>query len=156
MAFGMRVLACDPAKRPNDVEEGVELMSLQDMLSRADLVTLHVNLTPQTEAFFGATEFERLKKGAWFINTARGELVDESALLSALETGRLAGAALDVLARESSTGMGEHPLVRYARTHCNLLITPHIGGCTYESVQKTEEFLAGKLVWALSAGPERA
>jgi D-3-phosphoglycerate dehydrogenase / 2-oxoglutarate reductase len=77
-------------------------------------------------------------------------LVDERALLEALRSGRLAGAALDVLCDERSAGMANHPLVAYARTHSNLILTPHIGGCTHESIAKTELFLAHKLLALLS------
>jgi D-3-phosphoglycerate dehydrogenase len=87
-----------------------------------------------------------MRLGSWFVNTARGELVDEEALLDTLRSGHLAGAALDVLPDERSSGMGTDRLVQYAREHENLLITPHIGGCTTESREKTEEFLATQVV----------
>jgi D-3-phosphoglycerate dehydrogenase len=86
-----------------------------------------------------------MRCGSYLVNTSRGELVDESALVDSLRGGRLSGAALDVLCGEQSSGMGHHPLVLYARQHGNLLITPHIGGCTTESMAKTELFLAKKL-----------
>ena len=137
-ALGAAVVAADP---------GVEgTLSLEELLRVADVVSLHASLTAETRGFFGRREFAAMKLGAWFLNTARGELVDEAALLEALESGRLAGAALDVLAGEDAGGMGQHPLVRYAREHRNLLITPHLGGCTTESMEKTERFLAEKLV----------
>jgi D-3-phosphoglycerate dehydrogenase len=72
-----------------------------------------------------------MRRGAWFINTSRGELVDEEALLAALQQGHIAGATLDVLGDEKATGMAEHPLVVYARQHSNLIITPHIGGALW-------------------------
>lgn len=153
-AFGMRVIATDPGVR--SAGAGVEMMPLDDLLARADVVTLHVSLTPETHGFFGKRQFARMKEGAWFINTSRGELVDESALLDALASGRIAGAALDVLCDERSSGMGERPLVIYARTHENLLITPHVGGCTLESMQHTEEFLAEKVVRFLESSAETA
>jgi D-3-phosphoglycerate dehydrogenase len=131
-------------------------MPLEDLLAQSDLVTLHVSLTQQTRGFFGKNEFARMKRGAWFVNTSRGELVDESALLAGLLEGRIAGAALDVLCEERSAGMKDHPLVAYARTHENLLITPHIGGCTLESMEQTEEFLAEKVVSFLQSLPEEA
>jgi D-3-phosphoglycerate dehydrogenase len=138
-AMGARVVWSDPYVRG-------EGLPLGDLLRAADVVSLHASLTEATRGFFGKGEFAALRPGAWFVNTARGELVDEWALLEALESGRLAGAALDVLAGEDAAGMQDHPLVQYARQHGNLLITPHLGGCTAESMEKTERFLAEKLV----------
>lgn len=144
-AFDTNVLAADPSMDTGAVEPGVTLVTLPHLLRNADLVTLHVNVSDKTQGFFGRKEFAAMKRGAWFINTSRGELVDETALLDALRSGHLAGAALDVLCHERSDGMHAHPLVAYAREHDHLMITPHIGGCTIESVEKTELFLAKKL-----------
>jgi D-3-phosphoglycerate dehydrogenase / 2-oxoglutarate reductase len=148
--FDTRVLAADPHVQAEALEPGVTLVALSDLLQQADLVTLHVNLCEQTHQFFGKEAFAIMKSGAWFVNTSRGELVDEQALLVALQSGRLAGAALDVLGAESAAGMGEHPLVAYAREHDNLIITPHIGGCTVESMEKTECLLAERLLTLLT------
>jgi D-3-phosphoglycerate dehydrogenase len=150
-AFDMHVLAADPNVDADSVEPGVRMVPISELLSDADVVTLHVNYCEETRAFFGQDHFAAMKPSAWFINTARGELVDEFALLDALQSGQLAGAALDVLCGERSTGMADHPLVSYAREHGNLLITPHVGGCTEESMEKTEVFLAGKLCASLSS-----
>jgi D-3-phosphoglycerate dehydrogenase len=149
-AFDMRVLVTDPDVDPEDIAPGLTKVSLAKLLQDADIVSLHVNLCDDTYGFFGRNEFEAMRPGAWFINTARGELIDEQALLDALESGRLAGAAVDVLCDEKSTGMASHPLVEYARTHPQLIITPHIGGCTEESMEKTERFLAGRLATQLA------
>lgn len=143
--FDARVLAADPYVAPHDVPPGVTLVPLETLLPAADIVTLHVNLDPETVGFFGAAHFAAMKRGAWFINTSRGELVDETALLEALSQGSLAGAAIDVLGDEQPTGMATHPLVVYARAHPNLIITPHIGGGTVESMAKTEYVLARRL-----------
>ena len=148
-AFGARVIAADPHRAPAEVPAGVELTGLDDLLRRADLVTLHVSLSDATCGLLGAAELARMREGAWMVNTARGELVDEDALLEALRTGRLAGAALDVLRGERPSGMADHPLVRHAREHGNLVITPHIGGATSESMAKTEQFLADRLAGIL-------
>jgi D-3-phosphoglycerate dehydrogenase / 2-oxoglutarate reductase len=99
---------------------------LVELLHAADLVTLHVNLCEATRRFFGQEQFATMKEGAWFVNTSRVELIDGRPLLGVLRSGRLAGAALDVLCEEHSQGMGGHPLVVYAREHDNLIITPHI------------------------------
>jgi D-3-phosphoglycerate dehydrogenase / 2-oxoglutarate reductase len=151
-AFGCRVLVCDPHVQPRSVEAGVELVPLEEAIPLADVVTLHVNLTGSSRQFFGVRQFDSMKPGSSFLNTSRGELVDEEALLDALRSGRLAGAALDVLCEEHSTGMGWHALVQYAIGHRNLIITPHIGGCTVESMQKTELFLCQKLLDNLASG----
>ncbi len=137
-SFGSRVVVADPNCRDRAA------LSLDQLLNEYDLVTLHVNLTEQTRGFFGRDQFLAMKSGSWFVNTARGELVDQEALLNALESGRLAGAALDVLAGEDEVHSRMHPLIQYAREHDNLILTPHIGGCTWESTEMTELFLAQK------------
>ncbi len=146
LALDLRVLVCDPHVSAQSLDSGLAGVSLEDLLRQSDVVTLHASLSRETAGFLGRREFQLMKPNAWFVNTARGELIDEAALLEALESGRLAGAALDVLGHEDSRGMGDHPLVRYARTSDRLLITPHVGGCTVESLAKTETFLAEKLV----------
>jgi D-3-phosphoglycerate dehydrogenase len=150
-AFDCRVLAVDPNVDARTVDHGVELVALEHALRAADLVTLHVNLVAETRQFFGAKQFESMRMGSYFINTSRGELIDETALLDAIRSGRLAGAALDVLCEETSRGMVRHPLVQYAKDHNNLLITPHIGGCAVEAMQKTELFLCERLLSALAS-----
>jgi D-3-phosphoglycerate dehydrogenase / 2-oxoglutarate reductase len=145
LTFGCEVIAADPAALPGTLDPGVTLVSLHQLLRRADIVTVHVNLCEANHGFLGEPHFECMKLGSYFINTSRGELLDEAALLHALETNSIAGAALDVLCHETSLGMGTSQLVRYAAAHDNLLITPHIGGCTVESMEKTEYLLAQKL-----------
>lgn len=144
-AFGARVLAADPAAGTGSAEPGVSLVPLPTLLGEADLVTLHVNLMHDTQGFFGLEQFRAMRRGAWFVNTARGELIDEDALLAALASGHLAGAALDVLWNESDGALEGNRLVAYARDHDNLIITPHVGGCTWESMEKTEIFLSRRL-----------
>ena len=143
--FKARLLAVDPHADPCKLDAGVTLVSLPLLLREAEIVSLHVKLNEGTRGFFGRKQFATMRKGAWFINTSRGELIDEAALLDALRCRRLAGAALDVLCGENAAGMKNHPLVRYARQADNLLITPHIGGCTRESMTKTELLLATRL-----------
>jgi D-3-phosphoglycerate dehydrogenase len=150
-AFDCRVLAVDPCLDARLLEPGVEAAPLDEALSAADIVTLHVNLNDYTRQFFGVRQFDAMKHGSYFINTSRGELVEETALLAALRSGHIAGAALDVLCEEQSSGMGRHSLVQYSRGHSNLLVTPHIGGCTMESMQKTELFLSEKLISHMAA-----
>ena len=144
-SFDVEVCTSSPGVDSNSVEAGVRVVGLTDLLTEVDIVTLHVNLTNENRGFFGAREFALMKEGAWFVNTSRGELVDERALLHSLTSGRLAGAALDVLSGEHSTTLADHSLIAYARTHDNLIITPHVGGCTVESMDKSESFLAERL-----------
>jgi D-3-phosphoglycerate dehydrogenase / 2-oxoglutarate reductase len=140
--LGMRVLVTDVQNINRPAHLDIELVSLTHLLYASDIVTLHIPLSDRTKGFFGEREFSEMKPGSWFINTSRGELVDEGAMLKALSDGRLAGAALDVLCDENSSGMRENFVVQYAREHNNVLLTPHIGGCTGESREKTENFIA--------------
>jgi phosphoglycerate dehydrogenase-like enzyme len=123
-------------------------VSLDRLLRASDIVTLHVNLCEDTRRFFGHREFALLRPGSYFVNTSRGEVVDEPALADALRSGRVA-AALDVITDEHAAGS---PLIGLP----NLLITPHIGGCTLESMQKTETFLAAKVADLLAVSTEAA
>ncbi len=154
-AFDVRLLATDP-REPDDLPDNVQMVSLDSLLEQSDIVSLHVNLCDETFGMFGPNQFARMKPGARLINTARGELVDETALLDSLRSGRLAGAALDVLCDERSSGMEGSELVRYVKEHANLIITPHLGGCTVESMAKTEIFLAEKLCAALQESSVRS
>jgi D-3-phosphoglycerate dehydrogenase len=149
-AFDMRVQVSDPDLDPEELGRDLTRVPLPKLLAASDVVTLHVNLCDDTCGFFGRDEFAAMQPGAWFINTSRGELVDEQALLDALRSGRLAGAALDVLCDEDSAGMAGRALVEFSKTDSRLIITPHIGGCTRESMEKTERFLAGRLVEMIS------
>jgi len=152
-AFEARVLATDRPEAPEaKFDEWVEPRSLDELLAESDIVSLHTSLDRSKYGFFGRAQFELMRPSAWFVNTARGPLVDEDALLEALETGRIAGAALDVLADEQGTG--SHRLVDYARVHPNLIITPHIGGATLESREKTERLVADQLTDFLRGDPK--
>jgi D-3-phosphoglycerate dehydrogenase len=148
-AFGMNVVGYDP--RPDFPREAVRRVeSLNELLSQADVVSLHVNYDATTRHLIGRKELAAMKPQAVLVNTSRGGVVDEQALVEALESGRLGGAALDVLDGEPKVAP-DHPLVALARTRDNLLIVPHIGGNTVESFEKTEIFLAGRVLDALAA-----
>jgi D-3-phosphoglycerate dehydrogenase len=145
-AFRMQVVACDPLVE--STPDWVEKVTLSELLQRSDVVSLHVNLEPETEGMLGEREFSQIKPGSVLVNTSRGELVDESAMLKALASGRLAGAALDVLAGEGAKGAdwpAASPVWQYATSHENLLLVPHLGGATLESMEETEIFMARKL-----------
>jgi D-3-phosphoglycerate dehydrogenase len=143
--FGMNVGAFDPfAQKWID---GVRREpTLADLLKKSDILSLHAPLNTETKGLIGTTELALLPPGAVLVNTSRGQLIDESALIRALTNKHLAGAALDVVAQErENDGRQKSPLLDYAGSHDNLLITPHIGGATYESMAKTEVFMALKL-----------
>lgn len=144
-AFDMRIRAYDPNVAPDRwPAEVYRHDNLHDLLRDADVMSLHAPLNDETHGLVGAAEFASMPPGAILVNTSRGELVDEGALVESLKSGHLAGAALDVVCNER-TGRVDSPTIAYARAHDNLLITPHLGGATVESMHKTEEFMAQKL-----------
>ncbi|NLH72428.1 MAG: hydroxyacid dehydrogenase [Verrucomicrobia bacterium] len=153
-AFGTRVIGFDPYQAfPEDL--AVPVAALPDAVSQADVVSVHVSYSAETRRLINAGVFSAMKRGAVLVNTSRGGVIDEFALLDALRTGKLAGAALDVLDGEPDI-RADNPLVAYAREHDNLIITPHIGGNTVESFEKTEVFLAQKVreAWKRLDKPE--
>ena len=143
-AFGMKVLFYDPfVKKGNAYAKGV---NLDKLLKISDIITAHILYNEDTKEFFNADFFNKMKIGAYFINTSRGENVDEKALLSALQTNHLKGAALDVLTNETNKDFPKYNiLIDYAKKENNLIITPHIGGACVESMEMAELFMAEKV-----------
>ena len=126
-AFGMEVRYYDPFV--DQAAPGViRVNSLEELVSLSDVVSVHIPHEKETENLFSAQVFGKFKDGAFFVNTSRGELVDHDALLKALESGKLAGAAVDVLDGEFAPDFGskvlDQPLVKYAADHDNVIITP--------------------------------
>ena len=130
--LSMKVVATDPYKTIN-VDYYVEQVSLDELLRRADVISVHVHLNDETRGMVGKREFEKMKNGAVIVNTSRGGVIEEAALVEALKTGKLGGAGLDVLTGELYENIETMLIVQYARRHKNIIITPHIGGVTYES-----------------------
>jgi D-3-phosphoglycerate dehydrogenase len=147
----MRLVVYDPYVRVDNLPSTQQVSTLAELLEKSDFVSLHVRATAETQNFFGATQFKAMKPGSYFLNTARESLVDEDALDAALASGHLAGAALDVV-RPRSQG-GPHPLLRYE----NVVITPHIGGATHETLlrgvmmvaEEIQRFAAGEPLHAV-------
>ena len=145
----MRVLGHDPVLGPDAVlPAGVERVSFHELVERSDFLTLHVPLTKDTTNLFDAAMLAKMKKGASLINAARGGVVDEGALLEALRTGHLAGAALDVFAKEPPD---PSPLFE----HDNLIALPHLGASTKEAQEKVAVELAEVFVSFLKGGVVR-
>lgn len=149
-AFRMRVLACDV--RSVEPAPGVELVEFGRLLAESDVLSIHIHLTEENRGLIDAAALAQMKPGAVLINTSRGAIIDEQALLSALESGRLAGAGLDVIDGEWRDDLDRHPLVRYASTHQNLVISPHVGGATFESQRLAYAHTVEKLAQFLTTG----
>jgi len=146
-ALGMRVLAYDPFVSPERAGRlGVELAPLERVLAEADFLTVHTPLTEGTRNLIGRKELARMKRGAYLINTARGGVVDEQALLQALEEGHLAGAGLDVFAQEPP---GATPLV----THPRVVATPHLGASTVEAQAEVAREVVEQVLAVLRGQP---
>jgi D-3-phosphoglycerate dehydrogenase len=128
-AFGMNILVHDNYLSPDAVavaETRAQLLGLDELLAQADFISCHLPLTPKTTHFFNYERFCRMKPGAFFLNLARGEVVDETGLIRALQEKRLAGAALDVRAQEP-------PAASALAAMANVILTPHIAAFTREA-----------------------
>jgi D-3-phosphoglycerate dehydrogenase / 2-oxoglutarate reductase len=146
-ALGMTVVAHDPylpAKRAEDM--GVALHPLDELLAAADVVTLHLPLTDTTRHLLDAGRLARMKHGAVLVNAARGELVDEAALVEAVKSGRLGGAAVDVFAEEPL------PAASPLRGVDRLLLTPHLAASTQEAQERTSFEICQAVLHALDRG----
>ncbi len=124
--FGMEIIAYDPFIDPARVPEFVKLVDFDELLQKSDIISLHCNVTPESKNMFNKETFAKMKEGSYFINTARGELVNESDLIDALNSHHLAGAAIDVTFKEPISS--DCPLLDAE----NLIITPHIAGSSYD------------------------
>lgn len=148
--LGMHVLAYDPYVTAEYAHQrGVELTDLDTLLSRSDFVTLHVPLTPQTRNLINRERLALMQPTARLINVARGGVVDELALVEAIESGRLAGAALDVFEQEPLPA--DSPLRRCP----NIILSPHLGGSTVEAQEKVAEDVALQVLDVLNDRPAR-
>jgi D-3-phosphoglycerate dehydrogenase len=141
--FGMDVLAYDPYVNEEVGRElGVRVVDLDELLARSDFLTLHTTLTPETRHLIDDAAIARMKSGARLINCARGELVEEAALVAALRSGKLAGAALDVFVTEPPTGS---PLLSMD----NVVVVPHLGASTAEAQRDVAVKIVEQVLGAL-------
>lgn len=146
-AFEMNVIGYDPFVDawPHQIEKS----EMDNLLRSADFVSIHVPLNDQTRCMIGERDLALMKSGAVLINTSRGSVVDEQALVASLTECRLGAAGLDVL--DGEPAINHHPLVEYARKHDNLLITPHIGGFCPDAVQIVVAHAARRIVEFLTS-----
>jgi D-3-phosphoglycerate dehydrogenase len=148
-AFGMRVLGYDPLIPAEEiVRRGAQPAGMDELYARSDFISLHLPLTGETRSILDAQAFGRMKRGVRLVCAARGGIIDESALLAALESGQVGGAALDVFASEppGASGLVRHPCV---------IATPHIGAQTAEAQLRVAEEIATEVLAALKGEPLR-
>lgn len=139
-AFGMKIIAFDPYVKSSDVE----MVPLDVLLKKSDIVTIHAILTKETENMIGSKQFGMMKKGAMIINVARGGIIDNTTLLKALNDGKISGAALDVYANEPICG-DDLRLIEYTKSDSNLLLTPHIAALTKEAIKEASLEIASQI-----------
>jgi D-3-phosphoglycerate dehydrogenase len=144
-AFGLRVVTHDPFVKPDVLKAaGVEGVSFDELLAMSDFISIHAPLIPATRGLFNAEVFRKVKKGVLIVNTARGPLIDEAALIAALDAGQVGGAALDVVAVE--------PLAKDSKLlgRDNVILTPHTAFYSIEALDELQTKCAGDVARVLS------
>ncbi|MDR3575437.1 MAG: hydroxyacid dehydrogenase [Anaerolineaceae bacterium] len=148
-AFGMKILAYDPLLSPEEIQKrGGEPVTLDQLYANSDFITLHVPLSSETRGMINAETFNKMKKGVRVICAARGGVIDEAALLAALESGQVAGAGLDVFATEPP---GQTALI----SHPRVVATPHVGAQTIEAQQRAAGDIGTEVLAALQGSALR-
>jgi D-3-phosphoglycerate dehydrogenase len=149
-AFGMRVLAHDPFVDDEQIRAGgADPAGLLQLLEASDFVSVHARATSDNRGLIGSREIDAMRRGTFLVNTARETLVDEAAVIAGLESGRLAGVALDVTS--PSPKHGRHPLLNFP----NVIITAHVGGATFETLRHGGEMAVEEIVRFASNQPLR-
>jgi D-3-phosphoglycerate dehydrogenase len=149
MAFGMRILAYDPFLSQDNIllsDLQAELVDLDELLARADVVSCHLPATPQTEGLLNGERFKKMKRGVLFINTSRGKVVSEPDLVEALKSGIVGGAALDVRGEEP-------PVAGELETLPNVILTPHIAAFTKEAQERVSRAVCEDIARVLDGKP---
>lgn len=147
--FRMNVIGCDPD--PRKPIPGLPYLPFEEFAARADVISIHIHLTPENEHFINADRIAQMKDGVIIVNTSRGRIIDEAALLDALHSGKVGGFGADVIDGEWRDDLESHPLIAYAREHDHAVIVPHLGGVTWESQEITHRFVAEKLAAIIRA-----
>ncbi|OUW73399.1 MAG: hypothetical protein CBD76_03885 [Pelagibacteraceae bacterium TMED216] len=144
-AFGMKILANDIDNEAfKNAPSYINICELTGLLKSSDYIILLISWKQENHRFINSDKLAKFKKGAYLINTSRGEFIDEKALINSLKYGKIKGAALDVLNNDSTWNKStkiKNDLIEYSKTNNNLIITPHIGGYGKESVKRTREFV---------------
>ncbi len=149
-SFNMRLLGYDPFVSPDYARNlGVELTALEDLFRQSDFITLHTPLSDTTKGLVGQRELQMMKPGVRLVNASRGGIIDEDALLTALNDGHVAGAALDVFSKEPP---GDSPLVK----HPKVIATPHLGASTAEAQQEVSREVAQEVLAVLDGRTARS
>lgn len=142
-AFNMNVIVHDKDSQSDD---GYEIVSIEELFKRADIVSIHLDYNHSTIGLVSQELISLMKPNSYLINTSRGEIVDEEFLIYSLKNNKISGAALDVLSDENIPNPEFHEvIIEHMKKYDNLIVTPHIGGATYESMDKTEVFIADKV-----------
>ena len=139
-AFGMSVCYYDPYQNSTELQK---YTSLKALVRNSDFISLHIHLDKETTNLISSDIIEHFKHGSFLINTSRGKIVDEQAIISALSSGTLKGYGTDVVATEL-TNLDASPLISAMNDGLNVLVTPHIGGATIEAMHSCEEFIVKK------------
>ena len=148
-AFGMNVIAYDPLISEEDIKQrGAEPVSIQDLFGWSDFISLHLPLNVQTRDMLGPLAFSQMKNGVRLVCAARGGIIDEAALVTALNSGKVAGAALDVFSVEP-------PGLTEAVSHPRVIATPHVGAQTVEAQSRASEDIAAEVLSVLQNKPLR-
>jgi D-3-phosphoglycerate dehydrogenase len=148
-ALGMKTLGYDPLVSAEEIRKrGADPVPLADLYAKSDFITFHLPLTPETKGMVNGQAFAQMKRGVRIIDAARGGIIDETALLAALESGQVAGAALDVYATEP-------PGLTALVAHQNVVATPHMGAQTEEAQDRAAEDIASEVLTALRGEPLR-
>ena len=142
LGFGADVVKYDPYIEKYRTKN---LVDLDTLLSTSDIITCHIPLSPETNGMINKECFDKMK-GVYFINASRGEVIDDYDLMTAMESGNIRAAALDVLSGEAEGSIWKHPLVEYSKSNSNLFITPHCAGSSNDGLKRVFKHAAETLI----------
>lgn len=139
----MNVIGCDP--HPLRPLADLEYLDFDAFAAAADVISIHIHLGPETEHFINAERLQAMKDGVILVNTSRGRIIDETALVDAIHSGKVGGFGADVIDGEWRNDLVDHPLIALSREHDNVVIVPHLGGVTVESQTVSHKFVVDRL-----------